>query len=139
MSEAIEPNWLVRWIKFNLVGLGGVLAQLGLLEAWMHFSLGNYLVGTAVAVEAALLHNFGWHCAFTWRDRPALTRGQVLRRALRFHLSNGAVSLLGNLLLMKLLVSVLGSPVLVANLVSILICSCMNFLLGDRFVFASDD
>ena len=70
-SSRFSRGGVPRWLKFNLVGLGGVLVQLGLLEAWTHFSLGNYLLGTALAVEAALLHNFGWHCVYTWRDRPA--------------------------------------------------------------------
>lgn len=137
MSKAVEPNWFVRWLKFNLVGAGGVLVQLGLLEAWMHFSLGNYLIGTVVAVEAALVHNFGWHCVFTWRERPAANRGVVLARATRFHLSNGGVSIVGNLVIMQLLVGVLGSPVLVANLTAIVVCSAVNFILGDRWVFDS--
>lgn len=137
MSEGVEQNWLVRWLRFNLVGAGGVLVQLGLLEAWMHFSLGNYLLGTVVAVEAALVHNFGWHCVFTWRERPAMNRSVFVARAVRFHLSNGAVSLVGNLVMMQVLVGVLGSPVLVANIASIVVCSVVNFLLGDRWVFDS--
>lgn len=127
---------LFRWLKFSLVGFAGVLVQLGLLEAWMHFSVGNYLLGTAVAVEATLLHNFGWHCVYTWRDRPARSCFTLLARGIRFHLSNGAVSLLGNIVLMHLLVAELGTPVLIANLTAILICSTINFFLGDRFVFA---
>lgn len=127
---------MFRWLKFNLVGLGGVLLQLGLLDTWMHFSLGNYLLGTCVAVEAALLHNFGWHCVYTWRDRPAGGTADVWMRGVRFHLSNGGVSLVGNLLLMRLLVTGLGSPVLFANMLAILACSAVNFFLGDRWVFA---
>lgn len=135
MSETLDPHWFLRWTKFNVVGAGGVLVQLGLLNAWMHFALGNYMLGTAVAVEAALVHNFGWHCLYTWRDRPAASRGQLAMRALRFHISNGAVSFLGNLLLMRLLVSRLGAPVLLSSAAAIVVCSILNFLLGDRFVF----
>jgi putative flippase GtrA len=137
MSEALEPNWFARWLKFNLVGGGGVLVQLGLLDAWMHFSLGNYMLGTAVAVEAALLHNFGWHSVFTWRERPAQSRWVVVARAVRFHLSNGVVSIVGNLVIMQLLVGGLRAPILVANLIAILVCSAVNFLFGDRWVFDS--
>jgi putative flippase GtrA len=137
MSEAVEPNWLVRWLKFNLAGAGGMLVQLGLLEAWMHFSLGNYLLGTAVAVEAALVHNFGWHSVFTWRERSAGSRRVVVARAIRFHLLNGVVSIVGNLAIIQLMAGGLRSPVLVANVVAIMVCSAVNFLLGDRWVFDS--
>jgi putative flippase GtrA len=127
----------LRWMKFNLVGVAGVLLQLGLLETWMHFSLGNYLLGTAAAVEATLLHNFGWHCIYTWRDRRARDSRTVLARALRFQVSNGAVSFLGNLTIMKVLIVLFGVPVLIANAAAILVCSTINFFLGDRFVFAN--
>ncbi len=124
-----------RWWKFNLVGAGGVLVQLGLLQAWMHFAPRNYLLGTFVAVEGALLHNFGWHCVYTWRDRPAGQAAEIWGRLLRFHLSNGAVSLVGNLLIMHVLVSGMGFPVLLSNGIAIIVCSVVNFFLGDRWVF----
>ncbi|ABF43178.1 GtrA-like protein [Candidatus Koribacter versatilis Ellin345] len=124
-----------RWWRFNLVGAGGVLVQLGLLQAWMHFALGNYLLGTVLAVEGAVLHNFGWHCAYTWKDRPARQRAEIWGRLARFHLSNGAVSVAGNLLIMRALVDGMGVPVLVANVVAIVSCSVVNFFLGDRWVF----
>lgn len=106
-----------------------------MLETWTHFALGNYLMGTALAVESALLHNFGWHCVYTWRDRPAKNRRAAVWRALRLHLSNGAVSLLGNLLMMRFLVDAVGLPFLVANSIAIMACSVINFALGNRFVF----
>lgn len=135
MNVATKPHWFVRWMKFNLVGIGGMLVQLGLLEAWTHFSIGNYLLGTVVAVEATLVHNFGWHCCYTWRDRPVTNSTSTWARALRFHLSNGAVSMTGNLLLMQVLVGILGVAVLPANVGAIVVCSAMNFLLGDQWVF----
>jgi putative flippase GtrA len=135
MNGIADPTWILRFVKFNLVGIGGVLVQLGLLQTWMHLSPGHYLLGTAIAVEAALVHNFAWHCIYTWRDRPALKTADVWIRAVRFHLSNGTVSLLGNLLLMELLVIWLKSSVLIANVIAIVVCSLINFLLGDRFVF----
>lgn len=126
---------LRRWLKFNLVGAGGVLVQLGLLQAWMHFALGNYLLGTAAAVEGAVLHNFGWHCVYTWRDRRWSNTAEIWARLLRFHLSNGAVSVAGNVLIVHTFVGALGVPVLVANAAAIVACSAVNFFLGDRWVF----
>ena len=50
----------------------------------------HYLVATAIAVEAAVLHNFCWHQRWTWRDRRAASRTTAVRRLGRFHLLNGA-------------------------------------------------
>ena len=127
----------LRWLKFNLVGGLGVVVQLGCLAAlrpWMH-----YLLATALAVEIAVLHNFFWHQRFTWIDRPGVRRERGLR-LLRFHLGNGTVSILGNVGMMWLLVEGLRMQhVLVANGIAIAVCSCLNFGLGEWFVFRPAD
>jgi hypothetical protein len=61
----------------------------------------NYLVSTAAAVEAAVLHNFAWHQRWTWRDRRPASAHETLGRLLRFHALNGAVSLAGNVRLRR--------------------------------------
>ena len=60
----------------------------------------------------------------------------MLFRSIRFHLSNGLVSMLGNLALMRLLVHHAHLPLLVANLIAILCCSVANFCLGNTWAFA---
>jgi putative flippase GtrA len=160
-----EPSRLVRWMKFNFVGGIGVAVQfaaLFVLKAVLHV---DYLVATAVAVEAAVLHNFIWHERFTWADRTGSDRIGVdraaraevdgnnqhqtspsmkasssswrgsLTRLLRFQLANGAVSIVGNLALMKLLVGVGHVHYLAANGIAIALCSLMNFLVSDEWVF----
>ncbi len=128
-------NALVRWGKFNLVGAGGVVVQLAALALLNHFAPGHYLMCTAAAIEIALLHNFAWHVRYTWRDRR--DGGPIVGPLLRFHFSNGMVSLVGNLLLMRILVQAAHFAVLPANGVAILFCSVVNFGFGDRWVFAA--
>lgn len=126
-----------RWVKFNAVGAMGIVVQLGAL-AVLAGALGvHYLLATGLAVEAAVLHNFVWHERWTWLDRtrrgPQL--GALLGRLFRFHLSNGLVSILGNLVLMRLLVGQFHLHYLAANALSIAACSLANFLLSELFVF----
>ncbi len=121
-----------RPAKFALVGALGIVVQLLTLEALTAIGL-QYLWATGLAVEAAVLHNFLWHQRFTWSDRRAQTGAQLVR----FHLSNGAISILGSLLLMRFLVGQVGMGVLVANLFAIGACSVGNFLASDRWVFLS--
>jgi putative flippase GtrA len=103
-------------------------------EGLLHF---NYLAATAIAVETAVVHNFVWHERFTWAHRTRLDRGwrHSLLRLLRFNLSNGAVSILGNLALMKLMVGQGHMNYLCANAVAITLCSLVNFLLSETWVF----
>jgi len=124
-----------RWVKFNLVGGIGVGVQLAALWLFTNGIGWGYVVGTGLAVEMAVLHNFLWHERFTWPDR---IRGQwrdSAARLLRFNLTNGCVSIVGNILLMRILVGELNLPVLPANVVSIASCSVANFILGERYVF----
>jgi putative flippase GtrA len=126
-----------RWLKFNFVGgigIGVQVAALALLRSVLHF---DYLLATACAVEAAVIHNFLWHVRFTWPDRPAERVLHSLVRLAKFNASNGLVSLAGNLLIMRALVGGLQMNYIVANLIAVATCSLVNFILSDRFVFES--
>jgi putative flippase GtrA len=95
----------------------------------------NYLVATALAVEVAVLHNFLWHERFTWKDRKHSGLRDRLLRLVRFHAGNGVVSITGNVALMRLLAGGLHLHYLIANGISIAICSFLNFAIGEWFVF----
>ena len=130
MSRAKE-NW-IRWWKFNAVGAMGIVVQLvtlTLLKSGLHL---NYLLATALAVEAAVIHNFFWHERYTWADRGPTAR---LVRLAKFNLSTGTFSILGNVIAMKVFVGGFGVNYFVANLLSIALCSIFNFVVADRFVF----
>lgn len=127
-------NTFVRWWKFNLVGALGMVVQLASLALLSRWVGGHYLFASAVAVELAVLHNFVWHVHFTWRDRR--DNSELLSRLMRFHLSNGLVSIVGNLVLMRVLVQQAHLPLLASNGVAILCCSVVNFCLGDGWAFA---
>ena len=54
-----------------------------------------------------------------------------------FRSTNGMISIVGNLLLMRLLVPEFSLPVLRANMAAIAVCFAANFLASDRWVFSS--
>jgi putative flippase GtrA len=130
-----SPGGLVRWLKFNAVGAIGIGAQLAMLTL-LKSGLGlNYLLATALAVEATVLHNFFWHERFTWADRPTNDR---LKRLLKFNLTTGLFSIAGNVAFTKLLVNA-GVAYLPANAMSVALCSAINFALNDRLVFVGPE
>ena len=154
----LPSSTLLRWCKFNAVGGMGIAVQfaaLFLLKGVLHF---NYLVATAIAVEAAVLHNFAWHERFTWADRTksgqtesdpknldqmelGLSERQwrrSLSRLLRFHLTNGFVSIVGNLTLMKVMLGRGHMNYLLANAIAIAWCSLANFLVSETWVFQQE-
>jgi putative flippase GtrA len=134
-SQKNRNHIFLRWLKFNLVGLIGIGVQLVALAVFRSLLQLNYLLATALAVETAVLHNFLWHQRFTWADRGSAGPMQALLRLAKFNASNGAVSILANLILMRVLVGEFGVNYVVANLIAVTVCSIVNFLLSDRFVF----
>ena len=128
-------NTFIRWGKFNLVGAMGMVVQLGALAFFDRWAAGHYLYASAAAIELTLLHNFVWHVHYTWRDRR--DDSALLAQLTRFHLSNGLVSMLGNLALMRILVDGAHMPLLASNGIAILCCSIVNFFLGDNLAFAT--
>src|SRR6266436_1668740 len=130
---------MIHWLKFNIVGVLGFALQSGALFVLTNNSHPiGYVLATAAAVELAVLNNFIWHQRWTWKDRPSATRGETLNRLAKFNITNGLVSLGGNLLLMSILVGRLGLPISGANVASVAACSLCNFFLADRFAFHPD-
>ncbi len=137
-GQALKVSVMVqlrRWLAFNLVGGLGILIQLSTLAALTAAVGLHYLLATGLAVEVAVLHNFIWHEHWTWRDRAGQDRPGRWKRLLRFQITNGALSVGGNLVLMQFLVGTWAMNYTLANIVSITLCSILNFLASDRLVF----
>jgi putative flippase GtrA len=133
MQERAFRGTALRWLKFNAVGAMGIGVQLALL-AGVRSALGlGYMAATALAVEAAVVHNYFWHERFTWVDRETES---WLARFAKFNLTTWIVSIAGNLVLMRAFVGGIGMNYLVANLLTIATCSVVNFVVSDRVVFA---
>ena len=131
---------LSRFLRFNAVGVAGFALQLAVVAiltgAWGVLPL----IATVLAVEAAILHNFFWHERWTWADRPVAGRDR-LTRLVRFHLTNGLVSIVGNLSIVFVLSPVVSGfsrtfELLAANAIAVLVCSLVNFAAGDQLVFS---
>jgi putative flippase GtrA len=118
---------------FALVGALGFVCQIGVLHLLTSAGLP---VGpsTALAVLAAIVTNFVWHRRWTWADRSQAAQS-IPAQFLRFAGLNGAVSLAGNVVITAGLASA-GAPVVGANVIAVVACSAVNFVLADRVVFA---
>lgn len=129
MSTTMNP--LTRFLRFNLVGLVGIAVQLTTLAILNRTLPHHYLLTSTLAVELTLLHNFLWHLHYTWPETPS-----PLTALLRFHLSNGLISLIGNFVLMRLFIHSLHMRILIANALAITCCGLANFLLAHFWAFA---
>ncbi len=120
------------FLRFNLVGIIGFAVQLALLLTLEGAGL-PVALATGLAVEATVLHNFVWHERWTWAGATAGTRWG---RLVRFHLSNGLISLAGTPMLTASLAHA-GAPLVLANLVAVLTCALLNFTTAHVWVFCA--
>jgi putative flippase GtrA len=122
-----------RVARFLWVGAGGFVAQLMTLQGLVTLGGVATPLATALAVEAAILHNFLWHERWTWVDRR--TSGGRLARFLRFNGVTALVSIAGNVAVTAWLVGTLHLPLVVANTLAVLALAVVNFAVADRVVF----
>jgi putative flippase GtrA len=128
-----------RFARFGLVGILGAALQIVLFDLLMKCL---HLPGAAaapIAVEMVLLNNFFWHERFTWRDRESAGLRQRAIRLWRFHAGNGVVSLAGNALLVYCLVQLIEVPALPSQVMAIVLCAPVNFLVADRWVYTQSE
>ena len=115
-------------MPFVAVGAAGFVVQLASLHALVSYAGVHYLVATALAVEAAILHNFVWHSRWTWRDRPPQAGVDArLWRLVRFNGLSALSSVVGNVAFTAVLVDTLGVPIVAANAIAVALVSAVNF------------
>jgi len=119
-----------RLIRFGLVGLSGVLVDMGILYLLSDpAALGWGLTRSKViAAELAILNNFLWNDRWTFGDISRRQRGwqQRLKRLLKFNL----ICILGlfwNVVLLNLLFNGAGLNRYLANLIAIALVTFWNF------------
>jgi len=137
-SAAENSARAARWCRvtpFITVGAIGFVVQISTLAALTSLAHWNWLPATALSVELAVLHNFLWHERWTWTDRTVGAASAPFARLLRFHVSNGLISIAGNAALMAWLVGILGMPAVPANALAVGAMSVLNFVMADRWVF----
>jgi putative flippase GtrA len=121
-----------RLIRFGLVGLSGVVVNSAVLWALVRSVALAVPIASALATEAAIVSNFALNDRWTFSS--ARTCDSLWQRFLRF---NG-VSLGGLLItavLLTLLTSYVGLPLLPANLLAVSSAITWNYVLNTRWTW----
>ncbi|MFA4860795.1 glycosyltransferase [Methanoregula sp.] len=118
-----------RVIKFGLVGLTGIVVNMGLLYYLKEYVGLYYLVASFIAIEISILNNFLWNDLWTFRTQEKQKLSSRWHRLLAFNLvSAGGVVI--NLGLLYLFTSVFGVYYLISNLIGILVAFLWNFIIN---------
>jgi dolichol-phosphate mannosyltransferase len=119
-----------RFIKFNLVGLTGVVVNEGLLILLVS-SGAYYLYASAIAIELSIISNFVLNDLWTFRDRR---HGHVATRMLKF---NGLmlIGLAVNLAILYLGTDYANVNYAVSNLAGIAVAFVVRYWLSVRYAW----
>lgn len=117
---------LLRFIKFCLVGLSGVLVNMGLLWLLTEFAGLFYLLSAAIGIETSIVSNFVLNDFFTFPDRRSTGVKSALSRLAKFNVvSLGGLGI--NMAILWLLTEHLGLYYLLSNICGIAAATLWNF------------
>jgi putative flippase GtrA len=123
-----------RFWTFTATGAIGFVVQVAALALLVRGGL-HYLAATVIAVELAILANFVWHARWTWRDRPARSVREQIRRFVVFNTLTAGTSVLGGIIITAALVEMLSLTPVVANIISVVALGVLNFVGANSLVF----
>lgn len=127
-----------RFIRFCVVGMSGVVVNMGILWFLTDIIGMFYLVSSVVAVECAILSNFTWNELWTFRDRRQPGFLSLLMRIGKFNVVS-AGGLVINISILGALTGLLGVYYLLANLFGIAGALLWNFGMNTKWTWRYDE
>ncbi|HID38652.1 MAG TPA: GtrA family protein [Calditrichaeota bacterium] len=121
-----------RIFKFAVVGLSGVLVNMGLLYALTQYFGLYYILSSIIAIEVSILTNFVLNDIWTWKDRQ---KKSYWKRIFQYHISVGITAVLANWLLLIFFTEVVDLHYMLANLIGISVGMLFNYTLNDLWTF----
>ncbi|MCF7800621.1 MAG: GtrA family protein [Candidatus Marinimicrobia bacterium] len=123
-----------RVVLFSIVGVSGIVVNMGILWILTHFVNIHYALASPLAIELSIINNFIWNDRFTWRGRRRARKLNIWNGLLRFNIVSWIAGSM-NWLLLILFTEVAGIYYLWANLLAIAIAAAMNFFLNEKWTF----
>ena len=120
-------------MKFCIVGLSGVIVNLGILSFLVEILAAGERPAYIVAVAVSILTNFFFNTIFTYGDKKSPSRRESLRRVLYYYTISVAVMLF-NFAIYSLGLSY-DLHYLAAALIGIFAATILNFVLATKLVW----
>jgi dolichol-phosphate mannosyltransferase len=122
----------LRFLRFCLVGGSGILVNMGVLWALAARGI-HYVVAGIAGTAVATTWNFLLNDAFTWRDHRSASLRTKADRYWRYWIVTGASSVIQLVLLF--LLTTIGLPYLLSNLVGIGTAAFWNFRMNNGWTW----
>ncbi|PKL69639.1 MAG: glycosyltransferase family 2 protein [Methanomicrobiales archaeon HGW-Methanomicrobiales-1] len=123
-----------RVFKFGLVGISGIVVNMGVLWYLTDFVGFYYLIASLFAIELSIINNFIWNDLWTFKSKAGHELSSRWHRLVAFHVVS-AGGLVINMGVLFLLTSVFGVYYLLSNLVGILLGFVWNFMANRRITW----
>ncbi|MDD5066105.1 MAG: GtrA family protein [bacterium] len=121
-----------RMIRFGLVGLSGVLVNMGFLYLFTELFGLNYKISSVIAIEISILTNFLLNDRWTWSDRA---KERFMVRMARYHVTAGLTAFIFNWGLLVLLTEFFHIYYFISNIIGIGFGMLSNYILNNLWTF----
>jgi len=134
-ENAAWKEWK-RVFKFGLVGISGILVNLGILYLLVEFFLINKDFASAIAIEVAILNNFIWNDLWTFPSEESRKVSNKWHRLVAFNVVSAGGALI-NIGIFIILTNWFTVYYMTAQFIGILIGFIWNFMVNRRVTWRS--
>jgi dolichol-phosphate mannosyltransferase len=135
-QSAAWKEWK-KVLKFGLVGISGIVVNMGALWYLTEFVGLYYLVSSLFAIELSILNNFIWNDLWTFKSETSHKLSSRWHRLISFHVVSVG-GLIINMGILFLLTSVGGVYYLISNFIGILVGFGWNFIVNRRVTWTKN-
>lgn len=121
-----------RILKFSIVGVSGILVNMGILFILTEYFHILYLISSIIAIEISIISNFLLNDIWTWKDR---IKKKCIYRFVQYHISVGITAVLVNWGILLILTELFDVYYLISNLIGIGVGTLSNYIINDLWTF----
>lgn len=123
-----------RFVKFCLVGLSGIIVNLGLLYIFVETTNLEKNIAYFLSISISIATNYFFNSRFTYRDNRSHSRRESLKR-LSYYYTLSAITMFINIAIYHELINVFEIHYLFAALIGILFTVLLNFVLVTKIIW----
>ncbi|MCB0281764.1 MAG: GtrA family protein [Calditrichae bacterium] len=131
----INKKVLVRFFKFGLVGISGMVVNNAVLWLLHDFFEAALFIASPVAIAVAILNNYTLNGIFTWNKNIHIRKFSYKQGLWRYYFT-ASISGGLNYITLLLLTHLTGMYYIYANIIGIFIGMIINFTVSEKWVFS---
>lgn len=129
---------LKRIFSFQFIGWIGTGVNLAFL--WFCYDVLEWslLVSGALAIEAAIIHNFVWYYFWTWNDRVVYTFKDFFELLFKYNVLTAIIDFVVRLSILWVLTEYYGVHYIISDIAGMFVAPLFKYLANDSYVFNTE-